>query len=211
MRKVLFLIMILIPALSLANEKKAVAILDRTVAQIKADVGVQMDFEYTISDVDDAVLYTDKGTLYMQNSGDMHKYSLWMGQMKIWCNGEKVWSYTKETEEIYITSAHDDESQYVSPIRIMELYKHGYKCTHADGNSVDIITLIPEAHESDLSKVIVYIDKKTSLPTKLCMQMGGNGNTEIIVSNYKGNCTFDNSKFVCPLKDFPEAEVIDMQ
>ena len=73
----------------------AVAMLDKAVAVIKSDAAVQMDYDYTVYDDDDVIVYSDNGTMRLDND----RYSLIMENMKVWCNGKVQWSYMKDIDE----------------------------------------------------------------------------------------------------------------
>ena len=83
----------------------AVAMLDKAVAVIKSDAAVQMDYDYTVYDDDDVIVYSDNGTMRLDND----RYSLIMENMKVWCNGKVQWSYMKDIDEVYITDADSEE------------------------------------------------------------------------------------------------------
>lgn len=212
--KKLFLLMVLwMPAVLIAGEKEAVAVLDATVARIKADAGVQMDFKYTVYDADGSLLFADKGAFSMDDNSDGQKeqrYALLLEQMKIWCDGNRQWNYLADTNEIYITPAGSEEAQNFSPIYLMELYKNGYSCSLKEDGGKSVVTLVATDDENEFDEVEVHVDKATSRPVKLLLNMGDNGYTEIAISNYRAGCTFDKMLFVCPIEKFPGVEVIDM-
>ena len=116
MKKIIISLLLLFPLFAMA-QKDAAVVLDNVVAAIKADAALQMDYTYTIFDEEGAVVYSDNGTMKLDNE----RYALDMDNMKIWCDGKTQWSYMKDIDEVYITAAGSDEAQNLSPLYIMEM------------------------------------------------------------------------------------------
>ena len=82
MKKIIVFLIALLPSLLFA-QKDANAILDKAVARMKADAALQMNYDYTVYDDDDVIVYSDNGTMLLDNGC----YSLLMENMKVWCDG----------------------------------------------------------------------------------------------------------------------------
>ncbi len=213
MRRVLIIFLMFVPLLACADGG-AVKLLDKAVAQIKADTGVQMDFEYSLYNANGERSVAEKGVFYADCSleaKDKERFALLLEHLKIWCDGTRQWNYSGQTDEIYITDAESEEAQNLSPLHIMQLYKGGYKSSLSAEEAVNVVTLLPTDDNGEFGKVVLYIDKATLQPLKMQLDMGDNGCINIEIKKYKGGCKFADEIFVCPVNDYPNAEVIDMR
>jgi len=94
--------------------------------------------------------------------GDMYKLKL-SGQ-EIINNGTTIWTYLEEVNEVNITD-HDPDEDDISPSKIYDLYKTGYKYLwlkekNVGGEMCDIVDLIPENQESQFFRIRMEISKK---------------------------------------------------
>lgn len=190
----------------------ATRVLDNAVKKIKSDEKISMELELVVYDIDGSVAYTDKGSLFIDNSVATKKerFALFLNSMKVWCNGKKQWNYMPQTNEIYITEADTQEAQMFSPVYIMQLYKQNYKSSIKRDGKYDVVTLVPNNEDEDYEDIVVYLDANTSLLDRIELSMGQGGSARIVVKNYKTGCDFDKSQFVCPVEHFPNAEIVDM-
>lgn len=208
------IMLMLAPLLAWADGGKVVELLDRAVERIKSDGGVQMNFEYSAYDAGGECLFTDRGVFYADcRSGDKGKerFALLLEELKIWCDGVQQWNYSAQTGEIYITAADSDEAQNLSPLYIMQLYKSGYSCSLIDEGANSVVTLLPTDENGELSKVVLYVNKKTLQPVKMQLFIGDNGRIDIAIKGYKGGLELKDEVFVCPVNDFPNVEIVDMR
>lgn len=214
MRRVIAIVLMLLPLLARADGEGAVRLLDRAVAHIKSDGGVQMDFEYSAYDADGERLFAEKGVFYadcrLEDKGK-ERFALLLDELKIWCDGVQQWNYSAQTDEIYITAADSDEAQSLSPLHIMQLYKSGYNCSLGQEDACSVVTLLPTDDSGEFSKVVIYINKATLQPVRMRLFMGDNGCIDIAIKSYKGGLEHEDETFVCPLKEYPNVEVVDMR
>lgn len=209
-----FILFLLLPIALYASNDGAEKLLDRAVTKLKADSGVQMEFEYSVYDADASLLFQEKGTLLIDSDRAVKGkecFALLLNELKIWCNGTVQWNYTGSTNEIYITDADSEEAQNLSPLYIMQLYKKGYRGLLKKETAVTVVTLLSSDKNSEFDKVEVTIDNASLRPVKMLLSMNGNGSTEIVIKNYKAGCDFTAEHFVCPVNEFPDVEVIDMR
>jgi hypothetical protein len=196
--------------MAMAQGGKAEALLDKAVSAIKADAGVQMGFTIRMNDASGEEIFDDKGTLKM----DGEKYVLLTDAMKLWCDGATQWSYLAQNNEIYISEPNADDARAFSPVHLMELYKHGFKCAIDSKLSTakeNAVTMTEIARGNDIKRVTVLLDKQNSLPVRLVVSYENGSTANIIVDSYKSKCRFTNKEFRCREKSFPGAEVVDMR
>ena len=185
----------------------AVALLDRAVAAIRTDAAVQMDYGYTVYDDDGAVVYSDKGTMKLDNE----RYSLIMDNMKVWCDGQVQWSYMADIDEVYITAADSEEAQNLSPLYIMEKYRENYKLSFEDKGAVALVVMTAMDAEAEVDRLELLMDKKNARLQSLFIYMPAQGRIEVFLNNYVARCSFAAGEYVCPVGEFYTAEIIDMR
>lgn len=206
MRKII-IFFLLLPLAVFAQEKSAVALLEDAIKKIEADAAVQMTFSYSVFDAGGAEQFADDGSLKL----DGKRYALLLSPMKLWCDGETQWSYMSQVNEVYITDADSDEAQVYNPVYLMGLYKEGYNCSVKKDGKMNVITMLATGEEQNFEKVVLSLDEKTLQPTAMSMFIAGQGYTNVTITSYKRGCDFDKRVYVCPLEDFPAAEIVDMR
>ena len=206
----LIILSLLLPCVVMAQDTKAEALLDKAVSAIKSDAGVQMGFTIRMSDASGEDIFDDKGTLKM----DGEKYVLLTDAMKLWCDGTTQWSYLAQNNEIYISEPNADDARTFSPVHLMELYKHGFKCAIDKKFSTEkenAVTMTEIARGNDIKRVTVLLDQQNSLPVRLVVSYENGSTANITVDSNKSKCRFTNKEFRCREKSFPGAEVVDMR
>lgn len=195
--------------LAVMAQDDAAALLDKIIADIKAGAALQQDYSYTVYDEDDAVVYSDKGVLKLDNE----RYALDMENMKVWCDGFTQWSYMKDIDEVYITDAGSEEAQNLSPLYIMEAYRANYTLKLAE-EQADVCVIVMTAKDVDAEinelKLYVYTGERPMLEG-LEIYMSGQGYARITLGESKRGCKFGKDTYRCQVKDFPTAEIVDMR
>ncbi len=205
MKKIVFLFFALFPLVAVA-QGSAEALLDKAVAVIKSDAAVQMDYDYTVYDDDGVIVYSDNGTMKLDND----RYSLVMENMKVWCDGKVQWSYMKDIDEVYITGADSEEAQNLSPLYIMEKYRENYSMALVDKGASAMVVLTSKESE-EVERLELVIDKETARLQSLFVYMPAQGKVEVFLNNYVAKCSFGRKEYECPVNAFPTAEIIDMR
>lgn len=205
MRKIALFVFLLFPLVA-TSQKDAAALLSKVVEKIKADAALQMDYAYTVCDEDGAVVYSDNGTMKLDNEC----YSLDMDNMKVWCNGKTQWSYMKDIDEVYITDAGSEEAQNLSPLYIMEAYRENYSLLLEKLDGTQVLITMTDA-DAEVNKVELFIDTAKSSLLGMTVHMSAQGCIEVQLNNYTPKCKFDKKIYECPVENFPEAEIVDMR
>lgn len=205
MKKIVFLFFALFPLVAVA-QGSAEALLEKAVAVIKSDAAVQMDYDYTVYDDDGVIVYSDNGTMKLDND----RYSLVMENMKVWCDGKVQWSYMKDIDEVYITGADSEEAQNLSPLYIMEKYRESYSMALVDKGASAMVVLTSKESE-EVERLELVIDKETARLQSLFVYMPAQGKVEVFLNNYVAKCSFGRKEYECPVNAFPTAEIIDMR
>ncbi len=209
-KNIILLFALLLPCVVQAQSNRAEKLLDKAVSTIKADAGVKMGFTIRMCDSSGEEMFDEKGTLKLDGA----KYALLTDGMKLWCDGSTQWSYLAQNNEIYISEPNDDDARVFSPVHIMELYKHGFRCAVDEKLTTakeDAVTMTEIARGNDIKKVTVLLGKQNSLPIRLIVSYENGSTANIVVDSYKSKCKFSGKEFRCREKDFPGVEVVDMR
>lgn len=210
MKKNIFtaLFLMLLPVVMLtAQNRSAVQLLEKAVANIKADAAVQMQFDYVIYDEMGSEQYADNGSLKL----DGNCYTLFVSPMRLWCDGVTQWSYMASADEIYVTEAGSEEAQAYNPVYLMGLYKNGYAASLKSAGEKSVVTLDATDGASYLYKVEITLDTESLRPAALRLYMEGQGSICVTISDYKPKCRFEKRVYSCPTEDYPSAEIVDMR
>lgn len=211
MKKTFFLIFTIFIAFMVQGQtKKAEKILDDLSMKIKSYESFFIDFTFKINNPDSEVNESDKGELLVQ--GDNYRLSV-AGQIVI-CDGETIWTYIEEAEEVQINSLEDDDGM-ISPSNILTFYDKNYKSKfikeeEIDGKIIQIIELKP-IEDRNFSKVDFFIDKEKLQVVKVNIFDKNDGTITYNVDNFLSNIPTKASDFTFNEEDYPGVEVIDMR
>lgn len=191
------------------NDPAAVAVLDRFSAAALSAPSVTMDFDFVISDLTDNSESTDKGKIVISND----RYRLEMQDYIVWYNGETIWNYLVNEEEVTITRPGADEVSFLTlPSSIFTLYRNGYKTRLVDENSDSwTIDLYPEEPETDLIRVRLIIRKSTLSPLSIEYKNRSGISYTVKVKSYDLKKKYDSSWFSFARSDYKNAEIIDLR
>lgn len=206
MKRLFALLLIMLPFVLMA-QSEAASYLDKTVAKLKADAAVHMDYEYAVYDVDGRLLQKDTGTMRI----DGERYSLLMDNMKVWCDGDTQWSYMRDVNEIYVTLANSEEAQSLSPLNIMERMRSVVSPQMKKNDGKVFLTFTDNPHETGVDDVMLCFDEKSARLERMTINLSGAGRVEVVLSNYAAKCSFSAASYVCPVDKFPGVEVVDMR
>lgn len=205
MKNIFFFLSFLFPLCIGAQVLDADALLDRVVATMKAESPLQMDYSYTLYD-DGGVVSRDNGVLRL----DGNCYSLVMDKMGIWCNGETLWSYMLEIDEVYITDPSSEVAQSLSPLYVMENYRSGCVKSVRYEDGLAVVELQAPAG-NDIEKVILYVNIGLNRLSGMDVFMSVQGTVRVVLDKYKIKCNFAQGVYECPVEELEPAEIIDMR
>lgn len=214
MRRYIIYILSLLFPLGLLAQGDGTQLMAKAVDKLTADYPLQMTFVVSTYNADGAMLFVDEGSLRLgkkQDNSLSEQYVLLMDNMKLWCDGNTLWSYMVPTNEVYILSPDDESARIFSPVHLMQLYKQGYSCYVKKSGDSSVVTLEPQGEESELSMVDVTLNASTLRPEKIVVYMGDDGYTELKIASYWPRCNFDSRIFSYPQQDYPDAELVDMR
>jgi len=204
---VLFAFGVIISAYS-QQDPVAGKILDRFSEKALSAPAVTMTFDLTIIDTPEETEETLQGKAVISEG----KYKLEMPDNIIWFNGEALWTYTPDVEEVTISEPDTADETFVSnPETLFTLYREGYKYRFIEESQEgSIIDLYPEDLTTEFSRIRLVIGKEADL--KEAEYRRKDGITLFVkVKTYDLKKDYPASFFLFDPARYPGVEVIDMR
>lgn len=192
-------------------EDKARGILDAMSNKYQEMGAFKSDFTYTMENSTEAINEDFSGEIFVK--GD--KFRLKMGGQEIINDGETVWTYLEDVNEVNIDNYNPDEGD-ISPSEIFNAYKRGFKYKYIeeetiDGHTYHVIDLNPENTDNQFHKIRLHIDKSdNSLKMWKIFSKDGTHYTYKI-SNFNSEAQIANSLFTFDTSQHKGVEVIDLR
>lgn len=214
MKRLFSLLLAVLLFVNLANaqqDPKAAKVLDAMSQKYKTMKAFQADFAQTMESPSAKVKETMEGNVLV--SGD--KYRLKVNGQEVINNGKLMWTYLKDANEVTITE-NDAEAESMSPGKIFDMYKKGYKYSYAgtetmDGVKYNVVELSPEDRSNPIFKVRLYINQKDNT-LKSWQMFRNNGNRyTYTIKNFQANPTLASDAFAFNKTRYKGVEVVDLR
>lgn len=144
------------------------------------------------------------------------KYRLKTGSTTLFCDGKTVWTADAKVREISIAD-YDPEADDITPERIYTFYQKGYKYIFMGevkkGNRIlQTIDLEPENIQKEISKIRLFVDKKTLEIWKwIIFERGSNEREEFIVDKFIRLKTRPGKEIQFDKSEFPGFKTVDLR
>ncbi|MDR1937549.1 MAG: hypothetical protein LBQ73_03485 [Tannerellaceae bacterium] len=200
----------LLAAVLSASAQNAAGILDKAASVCSQPGGISASF--VMQTRSEQASESFEGVINIKGE----KFTLSTPGIKTWYDGTTQWTYMEHTEEVNITTPEEDELQFTNPGILLATYQKGFTAvykgegTATNGKAAYLIELTPKKR-TDIAKVELQIEKFSSLPVRIFVQMKNNLSNTIQISEIKTNVNREDSFFSFPKADYPEAEVIDLR
>lgn len=189
------------------------AILESMKNQYESYESVSVDFSLSIQfpEEDPEV---QSGQLWLANE----KYHLVMGGQTIICDGNTLWFYLKDRNEVQINDYEEEENgDIMSPKDLFKIYeKDDYIYAIVfdgleEGKSVQKIEFKPTDPDSEYSKMRMTINKKNKNLIRV-KAFGKDGSRYTLALNtFSPNKALDSSKFVFNPANYPDVQIEDLR
>ena len=213
MKKVLLMAIGLIAYVGVYAQKdaNAVKILDKVSANYHSFQSISANFVIEIENLTDKSTTEQSGSIVLKKK----KYVLKMDGQEIISNGNDVWTYLKDINEVQIdVVSYDEES--ISPVNFFTLYEKGFKYIYVGeeekaGIMYHRIDLVPEDDSRSFFKVQLYVDIANNLITGAKIFDKGGMHYYYTINNFKSNVMAEDSKFEFNPNKYTGIEVIDLR
>lgn len=152
-------------------------------------------------------------------SGDVmvkaNMYKLTIPGQVTYCDGETIWTYQKEVNEISLFAYDESDENMINPIKLLDNWKKNYTAKFireemVNGNAVTIIDITPIKQQS-YYKIRIFADEVKSEIVGFSIYETDN---TVYIYNFDKivtNLTPQKSDFQLKTTDFPDAEINDMR
>ena len=205
-----FMILALCSSIALAQtDAKAKAILDKTVEHIKSYPAVEIVFDLSMINKAEDINETHPGKAYMKDK----MYRIDVMDVINYFDGEVIYTYMPDQEEVNIKNPDENEDEMLNPSILFDI--HNQKFTQKlveDKDGKAYIELTPKQSHKQISKIGVWINKKTNMEEKVT-SFGKDGNDVVITikSLKKPEQELDVNFFRFDKDAHPEVDVIDLR
>ncbi|MDR3119445.1 MAG: hypothetical protein LBU44_08565 [Mediterranea sp.] len=194
-----------------AQQKEARDVLDKTSAGFRKAGGIEAGFTVRIK----AKGQTD-GLLACKIRLKGDKFVLETTDAITWFDGETQWCYLTAGKEVNISNPTKEELQGINPYALLSVYEKGFACTLGrvsvrQGVPVYEVILTATGKIGEISKLTLYVERKTYQPLYILAELNNGSRNEITVTHYRSGLKFDDSIFVFNASKYPRAEIIDLR
>ena len=209
MRKYIIAILTFICTLPLCAQNNAEQLLQKTVSKLQKDGALAITLEAEIrddngTDIVDMELKLQGNCFYVKEEDDM-----------LWFDGKTMWranDFGEGVEEIYISEPTPEEKARYDIIALLS--KHQGFSVSGNGTDTFILTAsTPERSVEGIRKITVQVDAD-AMPKSIQIEFDqelGNISASVKITDHKTGQKFDKSTFTCPVKDYKDAEIIDLR
>ena len=196
--------------LSAFAQGSAEQLLQKTVSKLEKDGGISMSLEAEIRNDDN----TDQIDLTLKMSGT----SFYVNEDDniMWFDGKTLWNgkdFGDGIEEIYITEPTPEEKARYDIINLLS--KHTGFSISGNGTDTFILTASNAGRSVEgIRSVTAKVDPLTYIFNTISIVFAeelGNISATLLVTGYTPDQKFDKKTFTCPVKDYKDAEIIDLR
>lgn len=180
------------------NAQTPMSVLDAVAADYKKKGNTEIAFTLNSS---------SKGTIKLSGQ----KFNISLVDMTMWFNGETLWTYVKENQEVNVTNPTDAEIAKINPYAFVSMYKKGYKAEFGKAETgVHHIVLKSTDDKKTFQQIDLRILKASNTLKSVVLTTRRGTTLNIVVDSYK-YIKFADSTFVFDAKKYPGVDVIDLR
>lgn len=195
------------------DDPKSRAIIDRMIAKNKTYTSFEAEFSSRMQDKAAKLDVTQAGTVKVKGK----KFRMLLDDHTVISDGTTMWTYSKESNEVTISSAADAASD-LDPSNLLTAYEKGYKSqfveekTDASGAVLQVIKLFPlDPAKKPFHTVVITIDK-AKLEARSIQILYKDGNTvTYTLKRFTPNVELADALFAFDKTKYPGVEVNDMR
>lgn len=193
------------------KDKNADKLLTIVSKRYKAFKSIKADFIYGVENKSESSSEKQKGTIYVKGN----KFRLDIAGQIIICDNQTVWTYSKDANEVQITTYKPKENA-IRLDDIFTMYGKGFLYKIAEekkeaGKDMIIVELTPKDKKRNYFKIKLTIDK-TNQTIVRSMVYDKNGTIHNYhITNQVPNLKLADNFFSFDVKKYPGIEVIDLR
>jgi len=216
MKRIFFIGIIgLIPFLANAqNGSKAKQILNEVSEKTQSYNTISASFIFSMDNEEMEIHEKNEGSIQLK--GQKYVVDLTDVGMKVYSDGETLWNYMEDGNQVTISTIEDNSSELMDPSSIFSIYEKGFESKYIGekqngGKTLYQIDLYPDPDEYDVSKIVLFIDKSNMMINSAVLH-GTDGNLYgIEVTQMNIDTELPDNYFVFNTGNYGDIEIIDFR
>lgn len=215
-RKLVLVVGFLVTALSAFSQSdaKAKEILDEVSAKTKTFKTMSADFVFSMVNEEMDINEQNEGSIKVK--GQRYVVLLPGVGVEVYSDGNTVWNYMKDGNQVTITNVDDSGSELMDPTSIFSIYERGFRSKfigekNEDGKTLYQIELYPDSDEYQVEKIELFIDKTNMMLEKATLFGTDDNLYAILVKKMETNQDFPDAIFVFDKSKHGDVEEIDLR
>jgi outer membrane lipoprotein-sorting protein len=192
-------------------DKKAKDLLDKVSAKTKSYNAYKVQFSFTLNNPEQKINETNQGNLSVK--GD--KYYMKLGEQEVFCDGKRVYTYQKESNEALVQDMADMDEESITPQSIFMMYDKGFKIRYVKditegSRNLAVIDLYPmEPKKKDYTMITLYVDEAQLGIAKAEIKAKNGSRYTYKVVKMEPNVNIPDNVFVFDKSKFPGVKIIN--
>ncbi|WP_163323636.1 LolA family protein [Draconibacterium mangrovi] len=196
------------------SDAKAKKILDEVSAKTKEIKSMSASFVFSL--VNEEIEVNDKFNGNIKVKGKKYCVQLPDMGVEVFSNGETIWNYMKDGNQVTISNIDDESSELMDPSSLFSIYERGFRSEFVEektegGKTLYHINLFPDSDTYDVTMIEVAIDKAEMMIHSATLHSTDGNLYGILVKEMDTNTGFDDSEFVFNAANHADVEVIDFR
>jgi outer membrane lipoprotein-sorting protein len=213
MKRILTIVMSLCMGISSFAQVDAEAkkILDKLSVKSKAYKTMEVEFTLTVTNKTKGINEVTKGTMKLKGEA----YRLLLKDQEIICNGTKIYTYSKEANEVQVIGVDELEKDAITPKNIFTIYENNFKSALKEkkvmnGKNIAVIDLYPtNPKEKDFTSVKLEVDLDKNQFSKATVT-AKNGTTYVYkIDKFTADKEYSSTTFTFDKSKYPGVSVIE--
>ena len=214
MKLILMIIAVFISASAVEAQKDAKKILDEVSAKTKTFKSMSADFQFSMVNEEMEINEINEGTIKVK--GQKYVVQFPDSGMKFFSDGETIWHYMKDGNQVTISSVEDSGNDLMDPSSIFSIYEKGFRSelvgeASENGKTVYKINLFPDSEDYEVTKIEVSIEKAIMMLSSAKLHATDENIYTIIVKKLETNKGFPDTDFVFDASQYGDVEIIDLR
>lgn len=201
-----YIAMIMTMIVSAQADNKAQTILNEVAKTTKAYKSIRIEFTYQMENNAQKINDSYKGVLV--SKGD--KYKLTVSGQDVISDGQTVWTYIKDANEVQVNNVSDNE-EAITPTNLLNSYTDKYKAKLIKETPQQQIVELTPNQKKNFNKVKVTIDRSKKMIESISIFDKNGSVYSYIVNKMEVNQNYYDNMFTFKAADHPGVEVVDMR
>lgn len=202
MKRLLFILSLLLYVLSGTAARAESSMLDRCATKIKSAPSLYVTYTVTADG------HTADGHLVIQ--GDM--FSISSPGLRSWYDGKTQWTYSSQIGEVNIITPTPEEVRQINPLAIIKTFSTAYTTQQLKAPAgKTAYRLKAKDSRADITSADITIDDKTLYPTRITLSMSNKQKVTLDIRSVSTGSRLPTDNFRFDKKRFPGVNVVDLR